>query len=78
VLVWPEVEDSLIAHLKESMQEFYGDNPKLSPDYGRVIDHKNFLRLVGLLGSGKIVVGGETDADELYIAPRSLLKFGAR
>jgi aldehyde dehydrogenase (NAD+) len=73
VLVWPEVKDSLVAHLKEAIHEFYGDDPKLSPDYGRVIDRKNFVRLTGLLGSGKVAVGGETDVDELYIAPTVLV-----
>jgi aldehyde dehydrogenase (NAD+) len=73
VLVWPEVKASLVAHLKEAIHEFYGDDPKLSPDYGRVIDRKNFVRLTGLLGSGRVAVGGETDVDELYIAPTVLV-----
>src|SRR5215475_4541163 len=73
VLVWPEVKDSLVAHLKEAIHEFYGDEPKLSPDYGRVIDRKNFARLTGLLGSGKVAVGGQSDPDDLYIAPTVLV-----
>jgi aldehyde dehydrogenase (NAD+) len=73
VLVWPEVKDSLVAHLKEAILEFYGDNPKVCPDYGRVIDRRNFVRLSGLLGSGNVAVGGDIDADELYIAPTVLV-----
>ena len=38
MLVWPEVKDELVAHLKEAIHEFYGDDPKESPDYGRVIN----------------------------------------
>ena len=52
---------------------FYGADPKASPDYGRVINRRNFDRLVGLMGSGKIVVGGQSDPAELYIAPTVLL-----
>src|SRR6202012_5946849 len=49
VLVWPEVRDELLAHLKTAVREFYGDDPKQSPDYGRVINRRNFDRLAGLL-----------------------------
>jgi acyl-CoA reductase-like NAD-dependent aldehyde dehydrogenase len=73
VLVWPEVKDELIGHLKKTVREFYGDDPKQSPDYGRIINRRNFDRLAGLLGSGRAVVGGQVDADELYIAPTVLV-----
>jgi len=73
VLVWPEVKDEFVGHLIESIREFYGDDPQKSPDYGRVINRRNFDRLVGLIGSGKIAAGGKTDAAELYIAPTVLV-----
>ncbi len=73
VIVWPEVKDALIDNLRDAIRNFYGDDPKLSPDYGRVINRRNFDRLAGLLGSGKVAVGGEIDADELYIAPTVLV-----
>jgi acyl-CoA reductase-like NAD-dependent aldehyde dehydrogenase len=49
------------------------DQPKLSPDYGRVINGKNFDRLLGLLSSGSVAIGGQTDATERYIAPTVLM-----
>ena len=73
VLVWSEVKDAFIGHLLEAIHEFYGDDPKVSPDYGRVINHRNFDRLIRLLASGKVAVGGQTDAKELYIAPTVLV-----
>ena len=73
VLVWPEVKDEFVGHVQEAIREFYGDDPKQSPDYGRVINRKNFDRLVAFMGSGKIVAGGESDPDELYIAPTVLV-----
>ena len=60
-------------HLKETIHDFYGDDPKQSPDYGRMINRKNFDRLVGFMGNGKIVAGGESDPEELYIAPTVLV-----
>jgi aldehyde dehydrogenase (NAD+) len=73
VLVWPEVKDELVRELKEAITQFYGADPKLSPDYGRVINRRNFDRLASLLTGGTAVVGGQTDADELYIAPTVLV-----
>lgn len=73
VLVWPDVKDEFVGHLQEAIRDFYGDDPKQSPDYGRIIDKRNFDRLVGFLGSGTLAAGGETDPDELYIAPTVLV-----
>ena len=73
VLVWPEVKDELLRHLTEAIRDFYGDDPQKSPDYGRVINRRNFDRLVKLLDSGKAIVGGRSDAADLYIAPTVLV-----
>ena len=73
VLVWPEVKDAFVREMGEAIREFYGDDPKVSPDFGRVINRGNFDRLMRLLGSGKVAIGGQTDANELYIAPTVLV-----
>ncbi len=73
VLVWPEVKDAFVGHMQDAIREFYGDDPKLSPDYGRIINRRNFDRLAALLASGTLAAGGQTDADELYIAPTVLV-----
>jgi aldehyde dehydrogenase (NAD+) len=73
VLVWPEVKDELVAEIKDAIRDFYGEDPKQSPDYGRVINRRNFDRLAAFFDSGTIVAGGESDPDELYIAPTVLV-----
>jgi aldehyde dehydrogenase (NAD+) len=73
VLVWPEVKDELVEELQNAITEFYGDDPKESPDYGRVINRRNFDRLAEFLDDGTVAAGGESDADELYIAPTVLV-----
>ena len=72
VLIWPEVKEEFVSEVKEAIREFYGDDPKESPDYGRVINDRNFERLVAFFGSGKVVAGGESDPAERYIAPTVL------
>ena len=48
---------------------FYGDDPRTSPDYGRIVNDRNFERLSKLLRDGEVVCGGQADAKERYIAP---------
>jgi acyl-CoA reductase-like NAD-dependent aldehyde dehydrogenase len=73
VLVWPEVKDELVAELKQAITDFYGDDPKQSPDYGRIVNRRNFDRLAAFLDNGTVAAGGVSDADELYIAPTVLV-----
>src|SRR4029077_19953786 len=42
VLVWPDVKDEFVAHLKETLVEFYGENPQNSPDLGRIVSTHHF------------------------------------
>jgi acyl-CoA reductase-like NAD-dependent aldehyde dehydrogenase len=73
VLVWPEVKDELVEELKNAITDFYGEDPRQSPDYGRVINRRNFDRLATFLDNGTVAAGGESDPEELYIAPTVLV-----
>ncbi len=44
-----KVKDELIAALKKTITEFYGNNIQESPDFGRIVNHKHFSRLDNLL-----------------------------
>jgi aldehyde dehydrogenase (NAD+) len=72
VLVHRSVEAALLERIRATVREFYGEDPKASTDYGRIINERHFRRLKGLLGSGELVVGGQTDEAERYIAPTVL------
>lgn len=66
VLVHESVKDDLVARLSAVVTEFTSaEGPK------RIVNRRQFDRLAGYLGQtrGSIVLGGETDADELTIAP---------
>ncbi len=72
VLVTRDAQDGLLAALARAVTEFFGDDPRRSPDYGRVVNAEHHARLVALLESsgGRVVVGGEHDADDrFYLAP---------
>lgn len=55
VLVWPEVKDEFVRHLVDTIREFYGDDPQKSPDYGRVINQRNFDRTVERKIEGRLM-----------------------
>jgi aldehyde dehydrogenase (NAD+) len=73
LLIQSKVKNQFLEYFKESVRDFYGVNPKLSPDYPRVINESHFNRLVGYLKDGKIFCGGKTDRNELYIEPTVLV-----
>ena len=68
LFVHRDIQEEFIANLKRAIREFYGENPKKSPDFARIISHAHFQRLSRLL-NGKILYGGDTDPAERYIAP---------
>ncbi|MBW4586863.1 aldehyde dehydrogenase [Aetokthonos hydrillicola Thurmond2011] len=69
LLVNKGIKKNLLDAIQACIREFYGDNPAKSPDYGRIIHQKHFDRLVNLLKDGKILIGGQTDSSDRYIAP---------
>jgi aldehyde dehydrogenase (NAD+) len=73
LLVHEDVHDALLEKLSETLREFYGNDPKTSPDYGRIVNARHHQRLMKLLpGSGEIVAGGQADETERYLAPTIL------
>jgi acyl-CoA reductase-like NAD-dependent aldehyde dehydrogenase len=69
LLVNQTIKKPLLESIKNCLQEFYGHDPEKSPDFGRIINQKQFNRLVELLKSGEIILGGKTNPETCYIAP---------
>ncbi|MFO1500794.1 MAG: aldehyde dehydrogenase family protein [Verrucomicrobiota bacterium] len=63
------VRDPLIAAMKHALADFYGEDPRRSHDYGRIVNRRHFDRLTSYLSCGQIAHGGQRDADSLYLAP---------
>lgn len=76
VLAHKKIKERLLDDIKEYISIFFGDNPKKSPDYGRIINEKNFWRLREYIRDGRTFVGGDIDKEELYIAPTVLDNLG--
>ncbi len=54
------------------LEEFYGEDPSATADYGRIVSEAHHARLVSYLDQGRVVVGGAHDATQRYLAPTIL------
>ncbi|WVZ88665.1 hypothetical protein U9M48_035157 [Paspalum notatum var. saurae] len=67
----------LLDALKRVLDKFYGKEPLRSPDLSRIVNSNHFNRLQALMDeetvADKVVFGGESDEQQLKIAPTLLL-----
>lgn len=69
ILVHESVKNQLLSDIIVYIKEFFGEDPATSRDFPRIINERQFDRLIGLLDKGKVVTGGEYNKSEKYIAP---------
>ena len=76
VLVHKQVKKQLLDSLKNYIERFYGVNPKESKDFGRIVNEKHTIRLTQMIDRDKVVIGGDFDIENRYIAPTVLDRVG--
>lgn len=69
ILIHKDMKVHFIEYLKNEITKTYGHNPQESPDFARIINTKNWVRLDSMIERNKVVFGGQTDAKNLYISP---------
>lgn len=72
LVVHHSVKDRLLELMKKYIVQFFGEDPSITYGYNKIINTKNFDRLVRLLGEGKLITGGQHNRETLYIAPTIL------
>jgi aldehyde dehydrogenase (NAD+) len=72
LLVHESVKDQLVAAIQENIVKFFTDTPEECYNYGKIINEKQFNRIAGYLGTGKIVYGGRSNREKLFIQPTLL------
>nr|XP_034173361.1 aldehyde dehydrogenase, dimeric NADP-preferring isoform X3 [Osmia lignaria] len=74
IICTPEVQNKFIPEAEKVLKEWYGENPKESPDLARIISDNHYQRLVKYLsGNGKVAIGGNCDPVDKYISPTILI-----
>ncbi|WP_166964060.1 aldehyde dehydrogenase [Yeosuana marina] len=69
ILIHNSVKQEFTKALRDEIELFYSKNPEESEDFARIINTGNFKRLANMLDNEHIVIGGETNEDDLFIAP---------
>ncbi|MDO6718184.1 aldehyde dehydrogenase family protein [Psychrosphaera sp. 1_MG-2023] len=75
ILVTKKTRPLLIEALKKSVVKQYGEDPKRSNDFGRIVNDRHFARISGYLAAQNenVVFGGESDSKDNYISPTFVL-----
>ena len=69
ILIQKDMKSHFVTYLKEEITKAYGVNPSESPDFARIVNVKNWQRLVNMIEPKKVVFGGQSDIKDCYIAP---------
>lgn len=69
LFVHTDVKEPLLEKIRQYISEFYGDQPRQSSDYPRIINLEAFDRILSLMQGEHIVWGGESNREEKFIAP---------
>ncbi|RLD27481.1 MAG: aldehyde dehydrogenase [Bacteroidetes bacterium] len=69
ILIHDSVKQPFIDALRSEIDIAYTKNPEQSKDLTRIVNERNFNRLVAMLQNETIAIGGKTNANELYISP---------
>lgn len=69
VLVHQSRKEEFLNTVKKVIVDFFGVDPSASENYGRIINTKQFDRLLKYLNDGKIVHGGKADRNKLFLEP---------
>ena len=69
LLVHASMKDKMIKALQQAIEQFYTKDPATAYGYGKIINEKQFDRLIGYLNDAQIIYGGSYNRDALFIAP---------
>ena len=72
VLADAKVKDALVEAMAKAIVDFFGDDPKQSPSYSRIVNQRHTRRIAALLDdahAGRVAAGGQYDIGACYVAP---------
>jgi aldehyde dehydrogenase (NAD+) len=72
VLIRHSKKEEFYKAIKEEIKAAYGDNPERSQDYTRIVNEASFKRLNSCLANETIILGGQNNPSDNYIAPTIL------
>lgn len=70
--VHEDIKEKLLPFLKQSVEQFYSENPHESNDFGRIVNAATVKRLSQLIQNETVFLGGDFDQEERYFSPTIL------
>ena len=72
IYVHKSIKDKFLVALKDEIITQYGEDVQKSPDYVRMVNEREFDRVLSYINNEKIYFGGKSDKSDLYIEPTIL------
>ena len=72
IYVHKAIKDKFLLALKDEIITQYGEDVQKSPDYVRMVNEREFDRVLSYINNEKIYFGGKSDKSDLYIEPTIL------
>lgn len=69
VLCDASIKDALLTAIKTEIVKQYGEQPLKNPDYGKIINEKQYQRISSLIEQEKVVFGGNLSPATMQIEP---------
>jgi len=69
IVIHKSIKQQFFDAMHSEIEAAYTKNPEQSKDFARIVNERNFNRLELMLQNETIVIGGKTNASELYISP---------
>ncbi len=73
LLLHASIQEDFIKELKQAIEQFYNSDERRDYHYGKIVNQKQFDRLLAYITSGEIIYGGKYDATRFFIEPTLLL-----
>lgn len=73
VYLHSEIKEQMIKEMEKALGKILKGDPRKSTILPRIVNTQNFDRLNGLIDKDKILLGGESSREELYIEPTVMI-----
>lgn len=72
VLVHESIKEVFVNELKDAIDRFFTKDPSINDEYAKIINRNQFERVVAYMQEGKVIYGGKSNEERLYIQPTIL------
>lgn len=69
LMVHKDIKQVFLDKLTKRIISLYGEDASKSEDYGRIVNEQHHMRLVHLIEQDKVIVGGQSNLKDRFIAP---------